>query len=149
MFNPLSSREAVPAAAHSLGGVQGAMASRVHGYGVGVCPQSHPQCPGQGRPLLPWQPLAKGWLSLALVPPVPTQIPLLGLLPTGIRCPWAVSHAHGLLATGRAELSQPCQPRGLCQEHSFDCPGHLPPVQPRALPWAPTSGSPCPASGSG
>lgn len=65
-----------------------------------------------------------------MVPPVPTQIPLLRLLPTGIRCPWAVSHAHGLLATGRAELSQPCQPRGLCQEQSFDhppAPGHVQP----------------------
>lgn len=55
----------------------------------------------------------------------------------------SVSHAHGLLATGRAELSQPCQLRGLCQEQSFDpprppparpAPGLCPRLPPPALP---------------
>lgn len=73
----------------------------------GVCPRSPPWSPGLWGPLLPWHPLAKGWLSPALVPPAPTQVPLLGLLPTGVRCPWSASQAHALPATGtgRAELS--------------------------------------------
>lgn len=61
--------------------------------------------PGLGGPLLAWLPLAKGWVSLALVPLVPMKFPLLGLLPMGVRCPWSACHAHGLLATGRAGLS--------------------------------------------
>lgn len=61
--------------------------------------------PGLEGPLLAWIPLAKGWFSLALVLPVPMQVPLLGLLPTWVGCPWSASPAHGLLATGRAGLS--------------------------------------------
>lgn len=57
MVNPFGSRGAVPPATHSLVGC-----ARSNGFAmcmdpgwVGVCP---PQC--QGRPFLPWHPLANG-----------------------------------------------------------------------------------------
>lgn len=52
-----------------------------------------------GGPLLHCHPLAKGWLSPALVPPAPTQFPCWGCFPRG-------SDAHCLLA-----MPMLCQPR--------------------------------------
>lgn len=101
-------------------------------------------CSQSGGPLLAWLSLAKEWFSLDLMPPVPMQVPLLGLLPSGVRCPWSASHAQACWPQAELGCPGPYQPKGLCQGQSCDPPPHLPPPHP--APWAASSVSPCSAS---